>query len=226
MKEIIIACEGLTEEAFVKSLLYNEFWSKGVFLKPRLISTSPRGKGGALNRQRVLRFLRGALLEQKNTYVTTFFDLFSLPKDFPGLKNISATTNPLDRATKIETAFHNAVVHEIKCRPERLFPHIQPYEFEALLFSDTSGFVKAEPAWEAFAGKLSSIRENSKSPEFINDGADTHPSARLRNLLRPGYKKVTHGTKVSAKIGITCMRSECQHFDGWLKHIENLPVLD
>lgn len=226
MKEIFIACEGETEEAFVKKLLYYEFCLKGVFLRPLCISTSPRGKGGALKRQRVFRFLRNTLREQKNTYVTTFFDLFSLPNDFPGLEGISQTTDPLDRAKQIETAFHDAVVHEIKCRPERFFPHIQPYEFEALLFSDTSGFAKAEPAWEAFAGKLSSIRENSKSPEFINDGADTHPSARLRNLLRPGYKKVTHGTKVSAKIGITCMRSECQHFDGWLKHIENLPVLD
>lgn len=226
MKKIIIACEGQTEEAFVNKLLYDEFWPKGVFVEPRLISTSPRRKGGALSRQRVLRFLQRVLLEQNDTYVTTFFDLFSLPKDFPGLKDISATTNPLDRATTIETAFHNAVVHEIECRPERFFPHIQPYEFEALLFSDTSGFVKAEPAWEAFAGKLSSIRENSISPEFINDGADTHPSARLRNLLRPGYKKVTHGAKVSAKIGIACMRSECQHFGDWLKHIENLPALD
>ena len=210
----------------MKRLLYHEFWSKGVFVQPRLISTSPRGKGGALNRQRVLRFLRGVLLEQKNsirprihitaasqvlytpifatnrsakkpdyrtdtknTYVTTFFDLFALPKDFPGLKDISATTNPLDRAAKIETAFRDTVVCEVGCRRERFFPHIQPYEFEALLFSDTSGFVKAEPAWKAFAGKLASIRENSKSPEFINDGANTHPSARLQNLLRPGYKK-------------------------------------
>lgn len=226
MKEIIIACEGQTEEAFVNRLLYDEFWSKGVFVKPRLISTSPRGKGGALNRQRVLRFLRGVLLEQKNTYVTTFFDLFALPKDFPGLKDISTTTNPLDRATKIENAFRDAVVCEVGCRRERFFPHIQPHEFEALLFSDTTGFAKAEPEWKAFAGKLANIRGTAKSPEHINDGDSTHPSARLRELLRPRYKKVIHGTKVSAKIGVACMRSECQHFDGWLKHIENLPVLD
>lgn len=226
MKKIIVACEGETEEAFVKKLLYDEFWSKGVFVKPRLISTSPRGKGGALNRQRVFRFLRGVLLEQKNTYVTTFFDLFALPKDFPGLKDISATTNPLDRATKIETAFRDAVVYEVGCRRERFFPHIQPHEFEALLFSDTTGFAKAEPEWKAFSGKLANIRETAKSPEYINDGDSTHPSARLQNLLRPGYKKVMHGTKVSAKIGVACMRSECQHFDGWLKHIENLPALD
>ena len=226
MKKIIIACEGQTEEAFVKRLLYYELLPKEVIAEPRLIPTSPRGKGGALTRQRVLRFLRNTLREQKNTYVTTFFDLFALPKDFPGLKDISATTNPLDRATIIESAFRNVVVSEVRCRSERFFPHIQPYEFEALLFSDTSGFAEAEPAWEAFVGKLLSIRESSKSPEYINDGNNSHPSARLRDLLRPRYNKVIHGTKVSAEIGIRCMRSECQHFDGWLKRIENLPELN
>ena len=226
MKEIFIACEGETEEAFVKNLLYYEFCLKGVILRPLRISTSPRGKGGALKRQRVFRFLRNTLREQRNTYVTTFFDLFSLPNDFPGLESISQATDPLDRAKKIERAFHNAVVREIECRPERFFPHIQPYEFEALLFSDTTGFVKAEPKWKAFAGKLSIIRESSTSPEHINNGINSHPSALLRDLLRPRYKKVMHGTRVSTEIGISRMRSECQHFNGWLKRIENLPALD
>ena len=226
MKKIIIACEGQTEEAFVKGLLYYELLPKEVFAEPRLIPTSPRGKGGTLKRQRVLRFVRRALLEQNDTYVTTFFDLFALPKDFPGNGDMSATPNPLDRAIRIENAFRDAVLGDVRCRSERFFPHIQPYEFEALLFSDTTGFVKAEPEWKAFAGKLASIRNNSKSPEHINDGANTHPSARLQNLLQPKFKKVIHGTKVSAEIGISCMRSECQHFDRWLKHIENLPELD
>lgn len=226
MKKIIIVCEGQTEEAFVKRILYRELLSKGMFVEPRLIPTSPRGKGGALNRQRVLRFLRNTIREQKNTYVTTFFDLFSLPKDLPGLEDIPEITDPLDRVKKMEAALRDAVICEVGCRRERFFPHIQPHEFEALLFSDTTGFAKAEPEWKAFAGKLANIRETSKSPEHINNGDNTHPSARLRELLRPRYKKVIHGTKVSAKIGVACMRSECQHFDDWLKHIENLPALD
>ncbi|MDE0684703.1 MAG: DUF4276 family protein [Candidatus Poribacteria bacterium] len=226
MKKIIIVCEGQTEEAFVNRLLYNEFWRKEVFLEPRLIPTSPRRKGGGLNRRLVFRFLRHALLEQNHTYVTTFFDLYSLPKDLHELENISATTDPLDRATIIEAAFHKAVVRKVRCRPERFFPHIQPHEFEALLFSDTNRFVEVEPEWKAFAGKLASIRESSKSPEYINDGVNTHPSARLQKLLHPGYKKVTDGIKISTKIGLACMRSECQHFDGWLRRIENLPTLD
>ncbi len=226
MKKIIVVCEGQTEEVFVNKLLYPELWPKGVFPEPRIISTSPLGKGGVLSGKRVLRYLRNTLRERENTYVATFFDLFALPQDFPGLDDTSAIMDPLDRATEIETALHNAVIREAGCLPERFFPHIQPYEFEALLFSDTTGFVRAEPEWKAFAGKLASIRENAKSPEHINDGADTHPSARLQNLLRPRYRKVTHGAGVSAEIGIDRMRSECQHFDRWLSRIEAVVPLE
>lgn len=80
MKKVIIVCEGQTEEAFVKKFLYPELWAKGVFTEPRIISTSPLGKGGALSGKRVLRYLRNTLRERGNTYVTTFFDLFALPR--------------------------------------------------------------------------------------------------------------------------------------------------
>ncbi len=225
MKKVIVVCEGETEEAFVNELLYHKLWPQGVFAEPRLIWTSPVAKGGALSGKRVLLYLRNTLRERRNTYVTTFFDLYSLPRDFPGRTEAPEPVDPLDRAAKIETAFHATVVREAKCLPERFIPHIQPYEFEALLFSDTTGFARAEPGWRTFAGKLAAAREGARSPEHINDGADTHPSARLLNLLRPRYKKVTHGVGVSAKVGIDRMRSECRHFDRWLSHIETLAPL-
>lgn len=225
MKKVIVVCEGQTEEAFVKELLYHELLQRGVFIEPRLISTSPVAKGGALSGQRVLRYLRNTLRERQNIYVTTFFDLYSLPEDFPGRADARASADPLDHATEIETEFHAAVIREAECPPERFLPHIQPYEFEALLFSDTTGFARAEPEWRAFEGKLAAARQDARSPEHINDGTNTHPSARLRNLLRPGYRKVTHGVGVSAEIGIDRMRSECRHFDRWLARIENLAPL-
>lgn len=225
MKKVIVVCEGQTEEAFVNELLYHKLCPQGVFAEPRLISTSPVAKGGALSGKRVLRYLRNTLRERQDTYVTTFFDLYSLPHDFPGRADARAPADPLDRATEIETAFHAAVVSEAECFPERFLPHIQPYEFEALLFSDTTGFARAEPGWRVFAGKLSAARKGARSPEHINDGADTHPSARLLNLLRPRYRKVTHGVGVSAEVGIDRMRSECRHFDRWLSRIETLAPL-
>jgi len=185
----------------VRKFLYHELWPVEIFVEPRLIQTSHYASGGALNRQRVFHFLQKVLQEQKNTYVTTFFDLHALPKDLHRLDDISSTTDPISRAEKIEIAFHKAVIREIGCRRERFFPYIQPYEFEALLFSDTTGFTKVEPKWKTFAGKLLAIRKRSKTPEFINDGVHTHPSALLRDILRPPYKKVLHGVKVSSIIG-------------------------
>ena len=224
MKKVIVVCEGQTEEAFVKQILYPELWIQGVFAEPRLISTSSSAKGGALRCQRVLRYLKITLREQQDTYVTTFFDLYGLPQDFPGHKE-STATDPLDRAAEIETAFHTAVVREAECFPKRFLPHIQPYEFEALLFSDITGFAKAEPKWRSFEGKLADARQGAQSPEHINDGVDTHPSARLLNLLRPRYKKVMHGAGVSTKVGIDRMRAECRHFNRWLSRIEDLAPL-
>ncbi|MXW33239.1 MAG: DUF4276 family protein [Rhodothermaceae bacterium] len=136
MKKIIIVCEGHTEEDFVSRVLYHELWPIDVFVEPRCIPTSPLSSGGSLNKQRIFHFLRNILRQQKNVYVTTFFDLYALPKDIHKLEDISATTDPLNRVLKIETAFRDAVVREIGCRRERFFPHIQPYEFGALLFSD------------------------------------------------------------------------------------------
>lgn len=226
MKKIIVVCEGQTEQAFINELLYPILWPRGVFVEPRLISTSPAAKGGALSGQRVIRYLRNTLRERQDIYVTTFFDLYALPRDFPGWTGSSEVSDPLERATEIETELHAAVVRESGCSPERFFPHIQPYEFEALLFSDLTAFTRAEPEWRAFADKLSAVRRSVPSPEHINNGADTHPSARLQNLLRPSYSKVIHGVGVCSYIGIDSLRAECRHFDGWFAHIKTFKSLN
>jgi len=62
------------------------------------------------------------------------------------------------------------------------------------------------------------------TPEEINDGPNTHPSARLKRL--PGYKKAANGILVAEAIGLGKIRSECQHFNAWLSRIENLKPLE
>ena len=83
MKEVIVVCEGQTEEVFVNEVLAPSLWDGNVFLYPRLIATSRYSKGGSLKGQRVLRFLGNTLRQRQDTYVTTFFDLYGLPSDFP-----------------------------------------------------------------------------------------------------------------------------------------------
>ena len=225
MNEVIVVCEGQAEEVFVNEVLAPALWDGNVSLSPRLIATSPHSKGGALKGQRVLRFLRNTLRERQNTYVTTFFDLYGLPPDFPGRAETARELDPVDQAIAVETELHMAVIDVAECRPERFLPHIQPHEFEALLFSDPGKFAEVEPAWRTYVGQLEVARQSVRSPEYINDGFESHPSARLRNLLRPRYSKVRHGRAVSARIGVDRMRVECAHFDGWMARVEALPPL-
>lgn len=221
MKTVILVGEGQTEESFVKQVLAPGLAVRSVFVQPRLIRTSPTGKGGALSRQRVLRFLRNTLRERSDTFVTTLFDLCQLPSDFPGANEASHNPDPVARAKITEHAFGKAVVDYARCRPERFIPHIQPYEFEGLLFSDPARFADVEPKWSAFTAKLQSVRDEAPSPEHINDDARTHPSARLK-ILMPRYRKVRHGILVSKAIGLDRIRKECSHFNRWLTSLESL----
>ena len=222
MTEVIVVCEGQTEEVFVREILVPTFSKRGTLLQPRLIATSRLSKGGSLKGQRVLRFLRNTLRRRKDTYVTTFFDLYGLPSDFPGQSKAAMRLDPLNRAKTVEMEFHKVVIQETRCPPARFTPHIQPYEFEALLFSDIERFAETVPAWKTLVSQLEAARRSASTPEHINDGPNTHPSARLIRLLRPRYNKVRHGSAVSARIGLNRMRAECHHFDQWLKRLETL----
>lgn len=224
MTHVITVCEGQSEEAFVREIIYPALIGLEIYVQPRLIPTSPHAKGGALDGPRVLRFLRNTLRERQNAYVTTFFDLYGLPSGFPGRTEAGLPTDPIDRAVEIETGFGAAVVEQTGCRPDRFIPHIQPYEFESLLFSDASSFAKTEDGWRTFAGQLEEARKSAPSPEHINDGTATHPSARLNRLIPP-YNKVRHGVTLGAEIGIERIRAECRHFDQWMKRLEDLPPL-
>lgn len=236
MIEAVVVCEGQTEESFVRDLLARDLGRRNIFLQARLIPTSSgakdkdkdgasAAKGGALTGQRVLRFLRNTLRErrkQSNVYVTTFFDLYGLPADFPGVSTANALPDMADRAEAIEHALHTEAVRLAECRPDRFFPHIQPCEFEALLFSDTARFADVEPKWKGAVECLDAAQRAAGGPERVNDGPNTHPYARLKSALRPRYDKPRDGLAVSARIGLDRMRAECPRFNRWIAHMESL----
>lgn len=227
MITLIIVGEGQTEETFIRDVLVPSLAPKNIMIQARLIPTSKHGtKGGALRRERVLRYLRNTLRERSDTYVTTFFDLYGLPGDFPGRAEAAGIADPIQRAAAIETAFTAAAVDAAGCRPDRFLAHIQPYEFEGLLFSDVTRFGDLESSWAQRVARLQQIRNAAASPEHINDGADTHPSARLQDILQPPrYNKVLHGALLAEGIGLERIRIECQHFASWLDRLDNLQPL-
>lgn len=219
MTTVIIVGEGLTEETFVVQVL-------APALSAELIWLEPRNMDGGLRYQRVTRFLRNTLRERNDTYVTTFFDLYALSNEFPGMEETIHEPDPLRKVETIEKRFTEAIVEiaEIQ-RPERFFAHVQPYEFEALLFADVANFVGMEPAWIGYANNLGAIRESYLTPEHINDGPTTHPSARLGVLQNPSYNKILHGPIGADLITLAKIEQECPHFAAWLQKLRTLPPL-
>lgn len=226
MIRVIVVGEGQTEETFIREVVAPDLAAEGIFVEPRLIATSKSSKGGALSRDRVLRFLDNTLKERRNAYISTFFDLYRLDAEMPGVAESGALASPLDRASTIEQAIGAAVVEATGCLPHRFLPHIQPYEFEALLFSDLDAMLSVEPGWRALAEPLRQARAAAASPEHINDGRFTHPSARLKHLQSPEYRKTRHGPLAARRIGLERMAQECAHFRGWLERLRTLQPLD
>ena len=225
MTDVVVVCEGRTEEAFINEVVQPALAFNAVYLQARLISTSPGAKGGALTGDRVVGGLGRVLRERDDTYVTTFFDLYGLPVGFPGRAGAERGSDPITRCEQVEVVLHGVVVEHARCRHERFLPHIQPYEFEALLLSDMAAFVRAEAQWHSVGSELASVVEASASPEHVNDGFGTHPSARLKRAI-PGYRKVSHGLRLATQIGLDRIRSECHHFGAWLGRMESLQPLN
>ena len=220
---VMVVCEGRTEERFVGTVLAPYLRVRGVVLEHRAFETSPGHGGGGLGGPRVMGVLASMMSERLDWYVTTLFDLYGLPKRFPGLRDAAASTDPLERAATVERALEARLTKEISERTDRFFAHIQPYEFESLLFTEMVRFGEVEAGWKGDLAELEVVVQDAESPEHINDGEDTHPSARLEGLRR--YKKVVHGPEIARRIGVERIRQECRHFDRWVSRLESLPPL-
>lgn len=225
MVQVALICEGRTEIRFVLNVLGPYLSVRGISVTPMPIKTSPRHSGGALSGQRVVRFIRNLHKRWSRAYITTLFDLYGLPSDFPGVVDSDEQTDPLKVSQFIQERLRDAVLTKDWHYPQRFIPYIQPYEFEALLFSDVGKFDEIEPQWSLYISQLEEICNRSKSPEHIDGGRDSHPSARLGRLLRPRYQKAVHGPPLAARIGIECIRAQCSHFNSWLHGLEDLRPL-
>jgi len=216
-----IVCEGQTEETFVRDVLIPALCPP-LIVDYSLIETSPGHKGGGLSYPRVQRHLRNILRESRAPITTTLFDLYRLDTGFPGYTE--AAGKPLaQRLAVLNKAFHADMVSFAGCRPERFLPYFQPYEFEALLFSDISRVVGLETNWAAAETPLQAVRDSADSPEHINDGPTTKPAAHLkRHLTLPSYDKVLHGPIAASLIGFARMEQECHYFATWLASLRAL----
>lgn len=223
MKRVCIVCEGQTEETFVRDVLAPASYHLDLNLIPEMVETSPGHKGGALKYDRVKRHLRNTLRQSSAPLVTTLFDLYRLDSDFPSFAASQAQPDLSRRLNVLKQALHADVVAEAGCQPERFIPYIQPYEFEALLFSDVPTLTRIEPGWQSATAALAAARAVAESPEHINDRPETKPAAHLeRELNNPSYRKRRHGPIAAQKIGLAKIEAECAFFAAWLTKIRDL----
>ena len=222
VREVIVFAEGPTEEQFIKRVVAPLFQAHQIFLKPQILKTSQDAKGGAVSFDRLKLNARNTLRQNPNAILTTFLDLYALNTSFPNFTEAKQHTDVYVRTKMLETALHQAIVEHVQCRPERFIPHIQPYEFEGLLFSDVDSLVLAEPAWNSYLPQLKSVRAVFDTPEHINDSYDKKPSKRLESILRPQYKKTRHGPLAAEKVTLNKMEQECVHFRGWMTNLRKL----
>jgi hypothetical protein len=167
--------------------------------------------------------LRNTLRQKSAPVVTTFFDLYRLDKRFPGFDSAMAKGSMGAKVGALNSALAEDVVALAECDPARFIPHIQPHEFEALLFSDVATLTSVERSWARSAVELSAIRQLADTPEHINDQPETKPAAHLERLLKsPRFSKVDHGPIAAARMGLPCIERECLHFAAWLQRLRTL----
>ncbi len=222
MAEVVIFAEGPTEEQFIKRVVAPSLRTAQVFVKPQMLKTSRDAHGGAVSFDRLKFNARNTLRQNPDTVLSTFIDLYALETNFPAYQDAKDKPDIYTRTACLESALHQAIVEHVGCRPERFIPHIQPYEFEGLLFSNVEALCDVEPTWHIYLATLSAVRNSFETPEHINDSYEKKPSRRLGSLLQPKYQKTRHGPLGAERITLPVMETECAHFHEWMSKLRSL----
>ena len=218
MIRVYVLCEGQTEESFVKKLLCDMFFSKGIALIPIICETKRersglKHKGGVSTYGKIRKELVALCKSHPSEYVTMMFDYYALPHDTPSFDNMPAGS-AYDKVAYLE----NAIFQDIDT--SNFLPNIILYEFEGLLFSSPDAFSYCGLP-ESAVVELRNVRDFFVTPESINDGVDTAPSKRIMSI-HPSYNKLVDGVNIARSIGIDKIMSECVHFCSWIERIAKL----
>lgn len=217
-----IIVEGQTEETIVRDMLREHLATHWVYASARRIETKRDRKQGKIYRGGISSYDKAKgdierwLKEDTQAYLTTMFDLYGLPDDFPNIAEARRQVDPYQKVRLVE----EGMAADIQSR--RFIAYIQLHEYEGLLFSRVEVIDEVLSIYGLSKLKnLQNIRNQFNTPEEINDNVATAPSKRLIGLY-PSYNKVTFGVLISKRIGLEAMRQECPHFNQWLSKIESL----
>jgi hypothetical protein len=229
-----ITTEGETEERFVKEILAPHLGERAVWADARRVLTS-RDKSLCIEYRGGFRLTSAYMVakrdictwmkEDRNPDVrfTTMFDLYALPKDFPGYDAARREADPYRRVAILEEALAADITREMDGDP-RFIPYIQLHEFEALILADPQ-----QLDWEflehddAIQRLVDMVAAEGGNPELIDDGEHTAPSKRIiAEIAEYEARKVSSGPLVVRQIGMAVLCERCRHFAQWIERIEGI----
>ena len=237
-RRVLAVVEGQTEFSVLNSTVAPHLGAKGVFLSAKVVGR-PGHKGGVYRSfESVAKEILNLFKQEPKAVVTTFFDFYAMPEDWPGAtaaKAAKALGNGTEQVANIvETAWQQEIVTATTGFPHAatFIPYVQMHELETLLFASpkqmADGFL--QPNLE---GKFAEIVRECGGCEEINDRPESAPSKRIEALY-PGYRKGRdknkredrrpHAPVIAARIGVDAIRAACPHFHNWLELLEGLDV--
>jgi hypothetical protein len=218
MSRVLISVEGQTEETFVREILSPHLLGFDVYLTPVLLTTKfvksgPNFKGGLTSYDQARREILRLLNDRDAVAVTTMYDLYGLPNDFPGYD-----TRPMGNCYAKVAHLEQALQQDINNR--RFLAYLQLHEFEALMYVEPDIFSSLFPGSDQ-VNRIRRIRQDFNSPEEIDDGPQTAPSKRILALY-PEYEKPLHGPLATIDIGLDAILRECPHLRQWIEWLQGL----
>ncbi|MDR2093130.1 MAG: DUF4276 family protein [Azoarcus sp.] len=215
MSRVYLLVEGQSEMAFVKKLLQPHYARMALYIESTLVKTSSEHRGGMPGYAGIKRQVDHLCKRYKrHAHVSTMFDLYALPGDFPGKNSSDWVKQKTGRqkAELIETCLAEDIFHH------NFIPNIMVHEYEALMFVRPRCFL--ELGGQKVVDALEKVRQNT-APEDINDSPHTAPSRRILPVM-PKYNKILDGSRIACDTGLDAMRADCPHFDAWLRKLEGL----
>ena len=221
---VLALVEGQTEEKFCNELIAPFLGGRGIHLQTTTMGR-PRITGGVRSWKQTEKELRRLLQEDGGRHVTTMFDYYGMPLDWPG--RTDAVRKPYrQKAATIEDEMYarmKALVGK-RWRPDAFIPYVQLHEFEALLFAAPEVLgrvVSLGSQREEAVRRFQQIMNRFGTPEEIDNGASTVPSKRILKVA-PGYQKVADGVIAASRIGLREIRAACPNFNAWMERMEGL----
>jgi hypothetical protein len=224
MHRVLTVVEGFTERTIVEQTFAPYLGARGVSLHAKIIG-KPGHKGGVRSFQAVLKEILALLKQERASHVSTFFDFYGLPQDWPGVQQTKGM-GAREIARTVERAMHSQAESRMdpSDSPARFVPYVQMHEVEALLFAETKVMANVFERPDLEQTLAGIVRECGEC-EAIDDHAATAPSKRIERLF-PSYRKGSgiraHAPLIVKRIGVDRLREACPHFNDWMNTLEGL----